>query len=37
MNEVFNSFFETESDEKQAKLKAKASSLDTFLMAKKKS
>lgn len=36
MNEVFSSVFGHESEEKQAKLKSKAASLDTFLMAKRR-
>lgn len=36
MNEVFSSVFGHESEEKQAKLKSKAVSLDTFLMAKRR-
>lgn len=36
MNEVFSSIFGHESEEKQAKLKSKAASLDTFLMAKRR-
>ncbi len=36
MNEVFSSLFGQESEEKQAKLKSKASSLDTFLTAKRR-
>lgn len=36
MNEVFSSVFGHESVEKQAKLKSKAASLDTFLMAKRR-
>jgi type I restriction enzyme R subunit len=36
MNEVFSSVFGHESEEKQAKLKSRAASLDTFLMAKRR-
>ena len=36
MNEVFSATFGHESEEKQAKLKSKAASLDTFLMAKRR-
>ena len=36
MNEVFSSLFGNESEDKQAKLKSKAASLDTFLMAKRR-
>ena len=36
MNEVFSATFGHESEEKQAKLKGKATSLDTFLMAKRR-
>ena len=36
MNEVFSSIFGHESEEKQAKLKSRAASLDTFLMAKRR-
>lgn len=36
MNEVFSATFGHESEEKQAKLKGKAASLDTFLMAKRR-
>ncbi len=36
MNEVFSSVFGHESQDKQAKLKSKAASLDTFLMAKRR-
>lgn len=36
MNEVFTSTFGNESEEKQAKLKSKAASLDTFLLAKRR-
>ncbi len=36
MNEVFSSVFGNESEEKQAKLKSKASTLDTFLTAKRR-
>lgn len=36
MNEVFSATFGHETEEKQAKLKSKAASLDTFLMAKRR-
>jgi len=36
MNEVFKASFGHESEEKQAKLKSKAASLDTFLMARRR-
>ena len=36
MNEVFKATFSNESEEKQAKLKSKAASLDTFLLARRR-
>ncbi len=36
MNEVFKATFGHESEEKQAKLKSKAASLDTFLLARRR-